>query len=68
MIHVLAHVPALPDGRVSCVTIHVTKVTMVTSVSTSVLARMAQLVILLQEIAHVHQAIKDKGMDHLLTK
>ena len=43
-IHTPAHVPALLDGRVSHVISPVTKVTMVTSVNTSVLVRMAQLV------------------------
>lgn len=65
VIHVQVHVPALLGGRVSSVTSHVTKVTMVTSVNNDVLVRMAPLVILLLEIAHVHQAFKDKGMDHL---
>ena len=61
VIHVQACVPALQGGRGRSVTSHVTKVTMVTSVNASVLARMAQLVILLVENVHVHQAIRDKG-------
>ena len=64
-IRALAHVPAPLDGRVSHVISPVTKVTMVTSVNTSVLVRMAQLVNLSQETALVHQVIKEKGMDHL---
>ena len=64
-IHTPAHVPALLDGRVSHVISPVTKVTMVTSVNTSVLVRMVQLVKLLQETAPVHQVITGKGMDHL---
>lgn len=64
-IHALAHAPALPDGRVSHVISPVTKVTMATNVNTSVLVRMVQLVNLLQEIAHVHRVIKEKGMDGL---
>ena len=65
VIHALAHVPALPDGMVSYVISPVTKVTMATNVKTSVLVRMVQLVNLLQEIVHVHQVIKEKGMDGL---
>ena len=65
VIHALAHVTALPDGRVSYVISPVTKVTMATNVKTSVLVKMVQLVNLLQEIVHVRQVIKEKGMDSL---
>ncbi len=57
--------PALLDGRVSSVISRVIKVTTVTTVNNSVSVRMAPVVILLQEIAHVRQAIKDKGRDYL---
>lgn len=61
-IHTLAHVLALLDGRVSHVISPATKVTMVTSVKTSVLVRMAQLVNLSPETALVHQVIKGKDV------
>ena len=64
-IHSLAYVPALLDGRVSHVISPVIKVTLVTSVNTSVLVRMAQLVNLSQETALVHRVIKGEGIDRL---
>jgi len=68
VIHALALVPALPDGRVSYVISPVTKVTMATNVKTSVLVRMVRLVNLLQEIVHVRQVIKEKDVNLNATK
>ena len=63
VIHVQERVPVVQDGRVSCVNSHATKVTMVTDVNSNVFVWMEPHATLLRETAHVHQAIKEQGME-----